>query len=188
MKDPSAHRSPPLARWRSRLQQQLQPLRNRLLKDPYYRFQSADEVQMAAELGIVIDVNQAAVDDWLRLPGLSIHQARSLVSLAQAGVQFHCLEDVAAALSLPVQRLQPWAPVLRFCYYDASSPATPVLVNPNQASVEQLARVPGMDLYLARLLVHHRQKQGPYASMADLQRRLQLPPDLMAQLMHFLRF
>jgi len=49
-----------------------------------------------AALGIQIDVNQASVD-WLRLPGLSIHQAR--VELCRSGVQFYCLEDIAAALN-----------------------------------------------------------------------------------------
>ena len=54
-------------------------IRNKIANDPYYRFQSLQEIAIAAELGIKIDVNQATVDDWLRLPGLSIHQARSLV-------------------------------------------------------------------------------------------------------------
>ena len=54
------------------------PIRARLQNDPYYRLQSAEEIAIAAELGIRIDVNQASVDDWLRLPGISIHQARSL--------------------------------------------------------------------------------------------------------------
>jgi DNA uptake protein ComE-like DNA-binding protein len=79
------------------------PLRVKLLNDPYYRLQSLEEVRVAAELGIYIDVNQAGVDDWLRLPGLSIHQARSLTALTQSGVQLHCLEDLAAALNLPVR-------------------------------------------------------------------------------------
>lgn len=79
--------------------QQQGPLRAQILADPYYRFQSLAEVALAAELGISIDVNQASVDDWLRLPGLSIHQARQLVQLTQNGVQFYAIEDIAAALS-----------------------------------------------------------------------------------------
>jgi len=59
----------------------LQKLRSKLLNDPYYRFQSIEEIAIAVSLGIRIDVNQANVDDWLRLPGLSIHHARSLVKL-----------------------------------------------------------------------------------------------------------
>jgi len=55
--------------------QQLNPqflaIRTRLYNDPYYRLQSSEEIAVAAALGIQIDVNQASVDDWLRLPGLN---------------------------------------------------------------------------------------------------------------------
>ncbi|MBD2018693.1 ComEA family DNA-binding protein, partial [Leptolyngbya sp. FACHB-36] len=113
------------------------------LQDPYYRFQSVEEVAIAASLGVQLDVNQASVDDWLRLPGVSIHQARLLVDLTRSGVQFHCLDDIAAALSLSVQRLKPLEPVLRFCYYDPESVCMIQPLNPNSATVEMLMRIPG---------------------------------------------
>lgn len=100
-------------------------IKNRILNDPYYRFRSLKEVAIAAELGVKIDVNQASIDDWLRLPGFSIHQARSLVDLVGMGVQLLCIEDVAAAISLPVWRLQPLEPILHFEYYDRLSPLSP---------------------------------------------------------------
>jgi len=89
------------------LNPRLQKLRTKLLNDPYYRLQSGEEIQIAAKLGIRIDANQATVDDWLRLPGLSIHQARSLVELSRSGVKFYCIEDIAAALAIPAPRLEP---------------------------------------------------------------------------------
>lgn len=162
--------------------------RAKLLNDPYYRFQSVDEIKLAAALGIVIDANLAGVDDWLRLPGLSIHQARSLVCLTQAGVQFHCLEDVAAALGLTVQRLKPLEPVLRFCYYDPDGPNAIASLNVNTASVEALTRVAGIDLFLARAIAHNRQQYGAYRNLAEMQQRLALPPALTAELMHYLHF
>lgn len=155
--------------------------------DPYYRFQSTAELQQAAAAGVRIDVNRACVDDWLRLPGLSIHQARSLVALAQSGVQFHCIEDIAAALSLPAQRLQPLAPILQFCYYDADSLDTIQPLNPNTASLQMLARIPGVDLFLARAIVQNRQQHGAYRSLSDLQQRLELSGQLISDLMHYLR-
>ena len=45
-----------------------QSLKRRILNDPFYRFQSLEEVAIAVELGIKIEVNQATVDEWLRLP------------------------------------------------------------------------------------------------------------------------
>jgi DNA uptake protein ComE-like DNA-binding protein len=162
-------------------------VRSRLLNDPFYRLRSVEEIAIAASLGIQIDANQAGVDDWLRLPGISIHQARTLVDLRQAGVQFHCLEDVAAAIGVPVQRLKPLEPVLRFCYYDADSLNQIQPLNPNTATVEMLLKIPIVDLYLARAIVENR-TIGPYRNLAHLQQRLSLPGNITAELLHYLKF
>lgn len=166
----------------------LSQIRVRLQSDPYYRLQSAQEIAVAVELGIRIDANQASVDDWLRLPGISIHQARSLVELTRMGVQFCCIEDIAAALSIPVQRIKPLQPILSFCYYDPESDLTPQPINPNIASVEQLTKIPGIDLFLARAIVQHRSQGGNYRHLADFQRRLSLSPQLISDLMYYLKF
>ncbi len=172
----------------SRINPGWQAIRVRLTTDPYYRLKSAEEIEVAAALGIKIDVNQASVDDWLRLPGLSIHQARSLVELTSSGVQFCCLEDLAAALGMPVQRLKPLQPILSFCYYDAESLASPQPINPNTAAVEQLTKIPAVDLFLARAIVENRLEFGAYRNLADFQRRLSLNPQLTSELMYYLRF
>lgn len=162
-----------------------QSLRARIVADPYYRFQSLPEVALAAELGVSIDVNQASVDDWLRLPGLSIHQARQLVQLTQNGVQFYAVEDVAAALSLPVQRLQPLAAIMQFCYYDVTAQA--IAVHLNASSVEQLVTLPGLSPDIARAIVRDRVTHGPFQSLADLQQRLNLPGEWIQALLPYLR-
>lgn len=169
------------------LQQPFHPLRTRLEQEPFYRFQSLQEVALAGEWGFRLDVNRATVDDWLRLPGLSIHQARSLVSLNHAGLQFTCLEDLAAALGVPVSTVQPLNPVLAFCYYDDASLVSPQPLNANAASVEDLCRLPGVETALAVAIVRERQGQR-FRSAADLQQRLQLPISLMEQLIYYLRF
>lgn len=171
------------------LNPKLQKLRSKLLNDPYYRLQSGSEIAIAAQLGISIDANQATVDDWLRLPGLSIHQARSLVELSRTGVKFYCIEDIAAALSMPVIRLEPLKPILNFCYYDDESLESPSrLINPNTATVESLANVPCIDLSLAQAVVQNRLASGSYRNLVDFQRRLNLPGEAIAQLMYYLRF
>lgn len=161
-------------------------IRSQLLNDPYYRLQSAQEIAVAAELGIKIDVNQASVDDWLRLPGISIHQARSLVELSHSGVPFYSIEDIAAALGVPVQRLLPLVPVLQFCYYDNTYSIEKV--NPNTASVEELNHIPGVSLTLAQAIVQNRALAGSYRNLVDFQKRLSLNGQLTAQLMYYLRF
>lgn len=166
--------------------QWLPSIRTKLLNDPYYRMQTMAEIAIAADLGIMIDVNRAKVDDWLRLPGLSIHQARNLVQLCQAGVQFCCIEDIAAALSISVQHLQPLAPLLKFCYYDEISAVK--VISPNIATIEQLAEIPAIDLALAQFIVQNRHLQGTYRNLADFQQRLSLSGAVISQLMYYLQF
>ncbi len=163
-------------------------IRNKIANDPYYRFQSLREIAIAVELGIRIDVNQATIDDWLRLPGFSIHQARSLVELVKMGVQLVCLEDVAAAINVSVQRLQPYESILTFAYYDRLSPLSPKKVNLNAAELEEIATVPGLDTNLASIFLENRQENGKYRNLVDLQRRLNLDSELISQLMHYLQF
>jgi DNA uptake protein ComE-like DNA-binding protein len=79
-------------------------------------------------------------------------------------------------------------PLLKFCYYDAESLSTPQQINPNLAFVEQLAKIPAVDLYLARAIVQNRDEFGAYRNLADFQRRLSLNPQLTSELMYYLRF
>ena len=125
-------------------------IRNKIANDPYYRFQSLKEIAIAVELGIKIDVNQAGVDDWLRIPAFSIRQARSLVELVKMGVQLFCLEDVAAAINVPINRLQPYESILAFAYYDRLTSLSPEKINLNTASIAEIATVPHLNPVLAQ--------------------------------------
>ena len=163
-------------------------LPNQAFTNPYYRFQSYDELQLAVQMGIRIDVNRATVDDWLRLPGLSIHQAHSLVNLVQTGVELYCLEDLAAVLGVPTQTVKPLEPILQFCYYDGENDQTVKRINPNVATIAMLTQIPQIDLFLARTIIQNRQQFGPYLSIANFQARLSLPNQLTATLVHYLMF
>ena len=163
-------------------------LKSKIQNDPYYRFQSLAEIRIAADLGIQIDVNQANIDDWLRLPGLSIHQAKALTQLSELGVQFLCIEDVAAAIGLSLQRLKPLEPVMKFCYYDSESLHQIQRVNLNTATPIELTQIPEIRSVLARAIVRNRNSQGNFKNLVDLQQRLSLPSPLVAELMHYLRF
>ncbi|PZO51482.1 MAG: DNA uptake protein [Phormidesmis priestleyi] len=163
------------------------PLRRSLQQEPYYRFRSFAELDLAASWGLRIEANTASIDDWLRLPGISIHQARSLYQLTQSGLSFNCIEDVAAALSLPVQQISPWQSVLQFCYYDLDLRLEAIAIDANQATADELATIPAVDIFLARAMVHYRQT-GPYKDLADLQKRLRLTTAVAVELLHYLRF
>jgi DNA uptake protein ComE-like DNA-binding protein len=161
-------------------------LRSRIIEDPYYRFKSAFEIAVAADLGVTIDVNQASVDDWLRLPGISIHQARQLVTLSQAGVAFYSISDLAAALNFPLPRLQWLAPVLSFQYYDPA--VTLPCVKLDRATVDELAQIPQISAELAAEIVSQREQGGNFKDLVDFQQRLGLSGQSIGELMHYLQF
>ena len=160
---------------------------NKIRNDPYYRFQSLTEIEIAAKLGIKIDVNQASVDDWLRLPGISIHQAKVLVELVRRGVHLVCIEDIAASINLPVARLLPLEPILYFAYYDRISVLSPQKVNLNQASLAEIKEVPLLDEFLASLVFNEREEKGNYTNFANLQSRLNLDNEFISKLIHYVQ-
>jgi DNA uptake protein ComE-like DNA-binding protein len=161
-------------------------LRSRILEDPYYRFQTAFEIAVAADLGVKIDVNQAGVDDWLRLPGISIHQARQLVGLSQAGVAFYSISDLVAALSIPIARLQWLAPILSFQYYDQAA-ALPA-ANINRATMTDLTQIPLISTELATEIIIQRDRDGKFTDLVNFQQRLGLSGEIIGELMHYLNF
>ena len=163
-------------------------IRQKIINNPYSRLENLLEVQIAAELGVKIDVNQACIDDWLRLPGISIHQARSLVELVGMGMQLLCLEDVAAAMSVPIHRLQPLEPILHFEYRDRRSCLSPQKINLNTASLAEIAQIPLLETDLAQRILIDRQENGKYRNLAEFQRRLSLNSKLTSQLMYYLQF
>lgn len=165
-----------------------QALRRRLLSEPFCRLRNLEEVELAAQLGARLMVNEASVDDWLRLPGFSIHQARQLTALTQGGVQFLCLEDLAAALGLPEHRLAPYAPILFFTYRDPDSSLTPRRVSVNLAPESELRALPCLTPQLAEELCRERQRGGAFADLADLQRRLGWDGELLSRVMYYLQF
>ncbi len=165
----------------------IHPLQKRLQQEPYYRFQSFEELHLAVSWGLRIDANTASVDDWLRLPGISIHQARSLAKLTEGGVAFNCLEDVAAALCVPLQHIQPWNEAVQFSYYSPENRLEPMAVDANTATIEQLTTIPSVDTFLGRAIIYYR-KDGLYDNLADLQQRLRLTTAATAELLYYLKF
>jgi DNA uptake protein ComE-like DNA-binding protein len=161
-------------------------LRSRIIEDPYYRFKSAFEIAVAADLGVQIDVNQASVDDWLRLPGISIHQARQLVTLSEAGVAFYSISDLAAALNIPLQRLQWLAPVLSFQYYDPTLALPSVQIN--RSTVAELVQIPQISPELATEIISQREQGGNFTDLVNFQQRLGLSGELIGTLMHYFQF
>ena len=180
-----------LSNWLSsfkKINRHRQAIATRISNDPYYRFQSLEEIKIAAELGIKIDANIASVDDWLRLPGISITQARNLVEITNSGIHFLCLEDLAGALGVSLLKIQGWQPILYFAYYASDSFMAPAKINANNATLQQLITIPNLEKAIAQQILRERESNGLYRHIADLQKRLNLTQDMAYHLMSYLQF
>ncbi|MEM9771368.1 MAG: helix-hairpin-helix domain-containing protein [Cyanobacteria bacterium P01_D01_bin.73] len=181
------HRITQLPSWKKRLSPEWRQAKAKLTGNPGDRLETAWDVAVALEMGQTLDANRATADQWLRLPGISIRQAQILSDLTQSGMQFNALEDVVAALGITEASLVIAAPLIRFYYYDPNSVSTVKLVNVNHADIQTLQQVPEMTAEMAAKIVGDRESRGKYRSLANLQRRINLPGSQLENWIHYLR-
>ena len=149
----------------------------KLRQQPGRRLQNAQEVRLAAELGWRLDVNRATATDWLRLPGITADQVDLLIRLQNGGVQLSGAEDLARLLDLSAVVIASWQPLLEYRWYgEPPAAAGPARLDLNQASDRQLQDLGLSSQRRARLL--RERARRPFQDLADLQQRLQLPPEL----------
>ena len=149
----------------------------KLRQQPGRRLQNAQEVRLAAELGWRLDVNRATATDWLRLPGITADQVDLLIRLQNGGVQLSGAEDLARLLDLPAAVIASWQPLLEYRWYgEPPAAAGPARLDFNQATDRQLQDLGLSSQRRARLL--RERARRPFQDLADLQQRLQLPPEL----------
>lgn len=149
----------------------------KLKQQPGMRLHNATEVRLAAELGWRLDVNRATAADWLRLPGIGPDQVDLLMRLQAGGVQLSGSDDLQRLLDLPQAVLASWQPLLVFHWYGEPPTAPPApRLDLNQASDQQLQHL-GLSAQRRSRLLRERARR-PFQDLADLQQRLQLPPEL----------
>jgi len=132
----------------------------------------------AASRAWQLDVNRASAAEWQRLPGCTAPQADLLLRLQRGGVQLSGLDDLQRLLNLDAPTLELWRPLLVFRWYDAPAAGQgPVLVALNQAGGQLLQEQLGLSPDRCRRLLRERGR-GPFLDLADLQLRLQFPPQV----------
>ncbi len=142
----------------------------------------------AASRAWQLDVNRASAAEWQRLPGCTAPQADLLLRLQRGGVQLSGLEDLQRLLNLDAVTLELWRPLLVFRWYDAPAPGQgPVLVALNQAGGQQLQQQLGLSPDRCRRLLRERGR-GPFLDLADLQLRLQFPPQVIESMIGKVEF
>ena len=141
---------------------------------------SADALasRRAANQGWQLDVNRASAAEWQRLPGCTVQQVDLLLRLQRGGVQLSGVEDLQQLLNLDTLTLELWRPLLVFRWYDAPAMVHgPVPVQLNQAGGQLLQEQLGLSPDRCRRLLRERGR-GPFLDLADLQLRLQFPPQV----------
>lgn len=141
---------------------------------------SADALapRRAASQGWQLDVNRASAAEWQRLPGCTVHQVDLLLRLQRGGVQLSGVEDLQQLLNLDTFTLELWRPLLVFRWYDAPAGLQgPLPVQLNQAGCQLLQEQLGLCPDRCRRLLRERGR-GPFLDLADLQLRLQFPPQV----------
>ncbi|MEB3185408.1 MAG: hypothetical protein VKM97_05945 [Cyanobacteriota bacterium] len=159
----------------------------KLRQNPALRLRDAREVRHAAALGWRLDVNRATRADWLRLPGMPPQHVDLLLRLQAGGVQLSGAEDLQRLLELPTAVVAAWQPLLDFRWY-GEAPATPPepRLDLNRARLPDLQAL-GLSPERSQRLLRERAR-APFRDLADLQQRLQLPPDLVEHWIGKVRF
>ena len=160
----------------------------KLSQNPALRLRDAAEVRHAAALGWRLDVNRATRADWLRLPGLSPAQVDLLLRLQAGGVQLSGPEDLKNLLELSPYQLAAWLPLLEFRWYGEAptTSSSPPPLDLNRARPIDLLAL-GLSRERIRRLLRERAR-SPFLDLAELQQRLQLPPELVESWIGRVRF
>jgi DNA uptake protein ComE-like DNA-binding protein len=111
-----------------------------------------------------LDINQAGLDAWMRLPGIGEKRARQLVHYRERLGGFVAVGQVAEVYSIPDSVFQ----AIRGRLSLDGSPIRQI--NLNRATVEELDAHPYFSPKQAQLIVRYREQHGPYDSAEGLQK------------------
>jgi DNA uptake protein ComE-like DNA-binding protein len=152
------------------------------LMQPGTAIQSTQEIAVAQEIGIQVDINQASQHELVYRLNLPITQANRILELRKAGVMFTCLEELASYTGIPLAKLTALGSLIRFNYYETAE-GFERWMRINLLTAEQISREFTLPSTLSAQLVAERDQHGAFTSLVDLRQRLALPYD---QLTHLL--
>ncbi len=109
-----------------------------------------------------LDINRAALEDWLQLPGIGEKRAQQIINRRELLGGFISVAQVAETFNLPDSVFQRIQPRLILESRDVRQ------LNINAVSAEDLDRHPYISLKQATLIINYRSQHGPFASVEDL--------------------
>jgi len=109
-----------------------------------------------------IDINRAALEDWLRLPGIGEKRAQQIVNFRELLGGFISIAQLGEMYNLPDSVFQVIQPMLTLEFKSIRQ------LNINAATAEDLDRHPYISLKQATLMVNYRTQHGPFATVEDI--------------------
>lgn len=110
----------------------------------------------------VLDINRAALESWMELPGIGEFRARQIINFREKLGGFLSIAQVGEIRMLPDSTFQQIKPFLALDHTD------PRKINLNTASIEDLDAHPYCSRKQAEHIVRYREQHGAYASVEDL--------------------
>ncbi|THH41281.1 helix-hairpin-helix domain-containing protein [Neolewinella litorea] len=129
----------------------------------------------------VVDINQAGLDEWTRLPGIGPSRARRILEYRERLGGFATVDQVATTYGIPDSVYREILPLLR-----ASPIVRPLYIN--RLSAEELAHHPLLKRSTATVLVRYRENHGPFRSAEDLKKVRALSTETLHALLPYLNF
>ncbi|MFN4080376.1 MAG: helix-hairpin-helix domain-containing protein, partial [Saprospiraceae bacterium] len=149
-------------------------------EDPRPVMASGGESMGKSGGGGPVDVNEAQIDDWVRLPGIGAVRAEKIIRFREKLGGFAEIEQVAETYGLPDSIYRQIRPML------VMGGAPLRKLNINTADVAALSAHPYLTRKQAELIVAFREQHGPYASTQDIFNILALKREEIARAMPYL--
>lgn len=158
-----------------------------LLHNPQQRLTSEQQMLTARELGMSIDINRCSVDDLLRLPGVTLLEARRIVEIRRSGGPYFSADELQERTDVSWEKIRRLQSMLQFRYYEQKSSLL-ILLDINSATATQISELEGIEPSLASRIVQERDLGGDFSNISDLRDRLNLPARIIARLMNRINF
>lgn len=130
---------------------------------------------------IILDINQAGIEEWQQLYGIGPAYAKRIVRFREALGGFVSIDQIKEVYGLPDSTFQQIKPFLQ---------PSPLFkkININIATEEELKKHPYINWKQARVLYNYKIQHPPFENIQDLEKVKALPKDVIAKLEPYLEF